>query len=62
MASREKYKVVNPYAVCHSMKKQYGWTSQKKWQRCVVQRIIDNSEFCQPSRRKRKSYPSYRSS
>jgi hypothetical protein len=32
MGSREKYKVVNPYAVCHIMKKQYGWTSHKKWQ------------------------------
>jgi hypothetical protein len=34
MASREKYKIVNPYAVCHIMK-QCGWTSHKKWQRCV---------------------------
>jgi len=25
----------NPYAICHIMKKQYGWTSHDKWQRCV---------------------------
>jgi hypothetical protein len=58
---REKYKVVNPYAVCHIMKREYGWTSHKKWQRCV-QRITDNSEYCQRSRRKRKSYLCYRTS
>src|SRR5215218_2938413 len=49
------------YAVCHIMKKQYGWTNHKKWQRCVS-RTIDNSEFCQRSRRKRKSYLCYRTS
>jgi hypothetical protein len=31
----KRYKVVNPYAVCHKMKKNYGWTGHNKWQRCV---------------------------
>jgi hypothetical protein len=30
-----KYKVVNAYAICHKMKRDYGWTSHNKWQRCV---------------------------
>jgi len=39
---REKYKVVNPYAICHIMKQQHAWTTHEKWQRCV-KRIIDSS-------------------
>jgi hypothetical protein len=31
----KRYKVVNPYAICHKMKKNYGWTGHDKWQRCV---------------------------
>jgi|GEM_PF-6708513 len=34
MPSR-RYKVVNAYAICYKMKRDYGWTSHNKWQRCV---------------------------
>jgi hypothetical protein len=30
-----KYKVVNAYAICYKLKKDYGWASHDKWQRCV---------------------------
>ena len=56
-----KYKVVNAYAICHKMKRDYGWISHNKWQRCV-DKIKGKSGYRQQSRRKRKSYPSYRTS
>jgi hypothetical protein len=30
-----KRKVVNAYAICYKLKKDYGWTSHDKWERCV---------------------------
>jgi hypothetical protein len=30
-----KYKGVNAYAICYKMKRDYGWKSHDKWQRCV---------------------------
>ena len=57
----KRYKVVNPYAVCYKMKRDYGWKSHDKWQ-WRVDKIKAKSGSRQQSRSKRKSYPSYRTS
>ena len=31
----KRYKVVNAYAICYKLKRDYGWNSHDKWQRCV---------------------------
>ncbi|HEY9407287.1 MAG TPA: hypothetical protein VIP53_07565, partial [Nitrososphaera sp.] len=49
LPSTRRYKVVNPYAICHKMKKQYGWGSHEKWQRCV-------DGIKKTNKRKRKSW------